>query len=122
MPDWPAIPGRRTRKNWSKRWNRIRPAPTILPIPPDVGDGGGCHPAVPPAQHLEHAPREGERMATKKTASAAPALRITLPDGSSVVGSQASLAKILELTLFRVGHAPVRQPAVRVASQTRRAA
>lgn len=41
-------------------------------------------------------------MATKKAART-PALRITLPDGSSVVGSQASLAKILELTLFRPG-------------------
>ena len=47
-------------------------------------------------------------MATKKAARPAPALRITLPDGSSVVGSQASLAKILELTLFRPG--PVRVP------------
>jgi hypothetical protein len=40
-------------------------------------------------------------MATKKSVQPAPALRITLPDGSSVVGSQASLAKIIELTLFR---------------------
>lgn len=58
-------------------------------------------------------------MATKKAVSPPPALRITLPDGSSVVGSQASLAKILELTLFRPGQA--RQP-VRIATPTRRAA
>lgn len=60
-------------------------------------------------------------MATKKAARPLPALRITLPDGSSVVGSQASLAKILELTLFRpvpvtAGHrAPVAAPARRAA-------
>lgn len=61
-------------------------------------------------------------MATEKAAPPAAALRITLPDGSSVVGSQASLAKILELTLFRVGQAPARHPAVRVAPSNRRAA
>jgi hypothetical protein len=60
-------------------------------------------------------------MATKKAAVPAAALRITLPDGSSVVGSQASLAKILELTLFRPGTASARQPE-RVVGQTRRAA
>ena len=60
-------------------------------------------------------------MATEKAARPAAALRITLPDGSSVVGSQASLAKILELTLFRPGHSSPRQP-VRVASPSRRAA
>ena len=47
-------------------------------------------------------------MPRKKPARPAPALRITLPGGSCVVGSQASLAKIIELTLFRAGHAPVR--------------
>ena len=60
-------------------------------------------------------------MATKKAARPPAALRITLPDGSSVVGSQASLAKILELTLFRPGQAPARQP-VRVTPPSRRAA
>jgi len=60
-------------------------------------------------------------MATRKAARPAAALRITLPDGSTVVGSQASLAKILELTLFRPGQTPVRQP-VRVAPPSRRAA
>jgi len=59
-------------------------------------------------------------MATKKTAPPAPALRITLPDGSSVVGSQASLAKIIELTLFRPGQAA--RQSVRVAPPARRAA
>lgn len=49
-------------------------------------------------------------MATQKAARPAAALRITLPDGSSVVGSQAGLAKILELTLFRPGQRPARQP------------
>ena len=58
-------------------------------------------------------------MATKKLVRPAPALRITLPDGSSVVGSQASLAKILELTLFRP--AGGREPA-RIAPPRRRAA
>lgn len=60
-------------------------------------------------------------MPTKKAGRPAAALRITLPDGSSVVGSQASLAKILELTLFRPGQVPVRAP-VRLRSPSRRAA
>ncbi|MEI8318080.1 MAG: hypothetical protein WCH79_09040 [Planctomycetia bacterium] len=60
-------------------------------------------------------------MATKKAARPAAALRITLPDGSSVVGSQASLAKILELTLFRPGHSGPRQP-LRGDASSRRAA
>jgi len=42
-------------------------------------------------KHSSHAPRQ--RMA--------PALRITTADGSTVVGSQANLSKILELMLFR---------------------
>mgnify|MGYP006275184785 CR=1 FL=1 len=63
-------------------------------------------------------------MATKKAARPAPALRITLPDGSSVVGSQASLAKILELTLFRPAPArvPVRGVATGDGQRLRRAA
>jgi hypothetical protein len=60
-------------------------------------------------------------MATQKAARPAAALRITLPDGSSVVGSQASLAKILELTLFRPGQKPAVQP-LRGAAPSRRAA
>ena len=60
-------------------------------------------------------------MATQKAARPAAALRITLPDGSSVVGSQASLAKILELTLFRPGQKPALQP-LRGATPSRRAA
>jgi hypothetical protein len=60
-------------------------------------------------------------MATQKAARPAAALRITLPDGSSVVGSQASLAKILELTLFRPGQKAALQP-LRVAPPSRRAA
>ncbi len=60
-------------------------------------------------------------MATQKAARPAAALRITLPDGSSVVGSQASLAKILELTLFRPGQKPALQP-LRAAPPSRRAA
>ena len=59
-------------------------------------------------------------MATQKAARPAAALRITLPDGSSVVGSQASLAKILELTLFRPGQKPA--PALRGVPPSRRAA
>ena len=58
-------------------------------------------------------------MATQKAARPAAALRITLPDGSSVVGSQASLAKILELTLFRPGQSP---PSSRCGARHRRAA
>lgn len=60
-------------------------------------------------------------MATQKAARPAAALRITLPDGSSVVGSQASLAKILELTLFLPGQKPALQP-LRGATASRRAA
>lgn len=60
-------------------------------------------------------------MATQKAARPAAAFRITLPDGSSVVGSQASLAKILELTLFRPGQKPALQP-LRGAPPSRRAA
>ena len=60
-------------------------------------------------------------MATKKAARAAAALRITLPDGSSVVGSQASLAKILELTLVRPGQKLALQP-LRGVPPSRRAA
>lgn len=59
-------------------------------------------------------------MPAKKQARPVPPLRITLPGGSCVVGSQASLAKILELTLFRAGRpAPARLPA---APRCRRAA
>lgn len=64
-------------------------------------------------------------MPRKKTARPAPALRITLPGGSCVVGSQASLAKILELTLFRAGqrHAGARVPSTSAGMpRTRRAA
>jgi len=42
-------------------------------------------------KHPSHAPRP----------QIAPALRITTADGSTVVGSQANLPKILELMLFR---------------------
>lgn len=63
-------------------------------------------------------------MPRKKPARPAPALRITLPGGSCVVGSQASLAKILELTLFRSGQGPAaaRVPTRAGLPRTRRAA
>ncbi|RLS33648.1 MAG: hypothetical protein DWH79_06635 [Planctomycetota bacterium] len=60
-------------------------------------------------------------MASRKQPRTAPALRITMADGSSVVGSQASLAKILELTLFRTRRVPAREP-LRLPVATRRAA
>lgn len=68
-----------------------------------------------PGPHILLCTREGDGMATKKAFRRAPPLRITLPDGSSVVGSHASLAKILELTLFR--SAPART-AVPVATRS----
>ncbi|MEN9665938.1 MAG: hypothetical protein RLZZ326_2301 [Planctomycetota bacterium] len=117
-----ASPIRSGWKNCSRRRNRVFPQGPRLPIPP-IGNGtrGNIRRPARSLQHLEHAPREGDRMAPKKTARPSAALRITLPDGSSVVGSQASLAKILELTLFRSGHSGPRQP-VRVAAPSRRAA
>ncbi|MFM7076557.1 MAG: hypothetical protein ACKO5R_02575 [Planctomycetaceae bacterium] len=61
-------------------------------------------------------------MPAKKQPLTAPPLRITLPGGSCVVGNQASLAKILELTLFRPGRpAPARLPSA-TAPRCRRAA
>lgn len=62
-------------------------------------------------------------MPAKKQARTVPPLRITFPGGSCVVGNQASLAKILELTLFRVDRrpAPARLPSG-TAPRCRRAA
>jgi len=59
--------------------------------------------------------------AKKKPAHEPPALRITLPGGSCVVGSRESLAKILELTLFRPVRAPAPAP-VRARGTTARTA
>jgi hypothetical protein len=61
-------------------------------------------------------------MPAKKQGRTAPPLRITLPGGSCVVGNQASLAKILELTLFRSGRRPVAARIAPDAARSRRAA
>lgn len=80
-------------------------------------------PGLPQPRHTTTSEHPGDHgMPAKKQGPTAPPLRITLPGGSCVVGNQASLAKILELTLFRAGRtaAPARLPAA--APRCRRAA